>query len=124
MEIRDEASKRVRVRRGREEIEGIVAAFVASGQSQAAFARERGLNPKSLRNWLRKSGEASAPGSLREVVVKAEPRRALAPADRGGAAAAPLAAVVVRTARGLEVELPLCAGLGWIERMVKEVARS
>jgi len=101
-----------RRRLSRAEADRIVADYGRSGQTQESFARERGLKVGTLRNWLYRS-RAEGPGSLREVVVKAEPKK------ESGAAV-----VVVRTSRGVEVELPLCAGHGWIERMVRELARS
>ena len=36
------------------EIDEILAAFEASGQSQSAFARAHDLSPSSLSNWLRR----------------------------------------------------------------------
>lgn len=50
-------AKRRRKRRFRstEEIREIIAAFDASGLSQAAFAREHGISPNSLSRWLQRS---------------------------------------------------------------------
>lgn len=111
--IRDEELiARGRKRRSRAEIDRLVADYRNSGQTQESFAREHGLNVGTLRGWLyrRRGGED---GGLREVVVRAV-------AEPG----ARKAMVVVRTARGVEVELPLSAGSGWIERMVRELVRS
>jgi hypothetical protein len=102
----------VRKRRSRAEIDRLVFDYNNSGQTQECFARERGLNVGTFRGWLyRRRGNESE--DLQEVVLRADASKQ---SDHG--------AVVVRTARGVEVELPLCAGSAWIERMVRELARS
>ena len=40
--------------RSAREIQEVLAAFEASGLSQAAFARSRGVSPTSLNNWIRR----------------------------------------------------------------------
>lgn len=101
-----------RKRRSPAEIDRLVSAYRNSAQTQESFAQEHGLNVKTFRGWLyrRRGGECEG---LREVVVRADGSK------EGGHGA-----VVVRTTRGVEVELPLCAGSGWIERMVLELVRS
>lgn len=100
-------------RRGREEVDRLVAEYQASGQSVRTFAEERGVKECTMRGWLyrrRRSPEAAV--ALQEVKLRA-----------GTGDGASTGLVVVRTAGGAEVELPLCAGWRWLERMVLELVR-
>jgi transposase-like protein len=63
-------------RHSKAERRSILAAFSASGLSQARFARQQGISPTTLQNWLRaarkakggKSAPALVPVRLRESV--------------------------------------------------------
>ncbi len=110
--IENEGSSALRrERHSRGQIDQLLAEYRESGQTQELFARERGLNVGTLRGWLYRKQRNEA-ADLREVLVQA------------GSGRQAQASVVVRTARGVEVELPLCAGSGWIERMVHKLACS
>jgi len=114
--MRSSKNKPTRSRRcrSREEIDRLIAAFKNSGQTQTAFADEHGLNVGTLRGWLYKRRSRPAePDSFREVLVSA-PVRPLNPGAGEGT-------VIVRTAGGAEVELPLGAGLDWVRGVVKEL---
>lgn len=100
-------------RRRREEVDQLVADYHASGKGVREFAAERGVKECTMRGWLyrrRRSPEAAV--ALHEVKLRA-----------GTGYGASTGMVVVRTAGGAEVELPLCAGWRWLERMVLELAR-
>jgi len=59
---------RFRKRRSAEEIEQIVSAFHASGETQRAFARSRRLSPATLSHWVRRA-EKSGMGKPETAIV-------------------------------------------------------
>lgn len=61
--------RRVRQFRDSAEIDEILAAYKASGQSQSAFARAHDLSPSSLSNWLRRPRRGRRPQSPRPALV-------------------------------------------------------
>jgi len=77
-----------RVRRSREEIDELLAAFESRGQTQEAFCRERGLSVATFSSWRRRR---AAGGALRPV-------RVVGGSCAGGA--------TVRAPGGTEVILP------------------
>jgi hypothetical protein len=74
------SDKRGRVLRGAEQRWELVAAFRSSGQSQAAFCRDRGVNAQTFNGWLRQA--AAKPMAFAQVeVVRTADRAADAPAS-------------------------------------------
>lgn len=110
MELPIESAKKKRTYHDRQAIQELLKDYRQSGLSQVAYARERGLNVGTLRGWLYKNRKV-ATGGLCEVVLGCER------AERDEAMA------VVRLANGSEVELPLCAGMAWVERIIRELVR-
>ena len=99
--------------RGREEVDRLVADYHASGKGVREFATERGVKECTIRGWLyRRRRSPVAANPLQEVKLRA-----------GTGDGASTGMVVVRTVGGAEVELPLCAGWSWLERMVLELVR-
>ncbi len=111
MDTTIEQPKEERTRRDPKIIEALLEDYRQSGLSQTAFARERGLNVGTLRGWLYKSRKNQTDG-LCEVAL----RRDSGQADK--------AAALIRLPNGSEVELPLTAGLAWVERMIRELAQA
>ena len=98
-------------RRDPKAIAALLEDYRQSGLSQTTFARERGLNVGTFRGWLYKSRKHPIDG-LREVALLPESVRT----DK--------AAALIRLANGSEVELPLSAGLAWVERMIRELSQA
>lgn len=96
-----------------------------SGQTQAAYCRSRGLDPKYFTLWRRKLLDARAAAGLGErpqlvpVVVRSE-RATLAP-DRSEANASS-AAVAIRLSLGNGISLSLEVATGSIAALVHELA--
>ncbi len=111
METIIDRPKAERRRRDSKTIEGLLADYRESGLSQIAFARERGLNVGTFRGWLYRRRK-NRTDSLCEVVV------------RGDYGHADKAVALVRMPSGTEVELPLCAGLPWVERMIRKLVQA
>ncbi|MFH0908416.1 MAG: hypothetical protein V1929_06620 [bacterium] len=65
-------NKRGRVRRSREQRQELIAAFHASGLSQAAFCSRQGLHPATLNQWLSSKVLAGGPATKRR---KTRPHR-------------------------------------------------
>lgn len=103
-------AKKPRIYRDPKTIERILEDYRQSGLSQVAYAREHGLPVGTLRGWLYKSRKSGV-RDLCEVVM---------PPQSGHLEKA---VALVRLANGSEVELPLTAGLGWVERMIGELTR-
>jgi len=102
--------KAERTRRDSKTIEGLLADYGESGLSQVGFARERGLNVGTFRGWLYRRRKNRTDG-LCEVVL----RRDSGHADK--------AVALVRMPNGSEVELPLCASLAWVERVIRKLVQ-
>jgi len=93
-----------RVRRSREEIDELLAAFESRGQTQEAFCRERGLSVATFSSWRRRRATGGARGGLRPVRVL------------GGSCAGERK---VRTLGGVEVSLPAGTPVGEIAALVR-----
>ena len=66
-------NKRGRVLRNAERRRELVAGFRSSGQSQAAFCRERGLNATTFNGWLRQAAAQRPAFAQVEVVAQPDP---------------------------------------------------
>jgi hypothetical protein len=120
--------------RRREDIRAWWAAHVKaqrdSGQSQVAYCRARGLDPKYFTLWkrrqrdrdLRVTAKTSEPAGLIPVVVRAD-RMALAPAvPRGDPTHEPTAIVALRLSLGNGISLSLEVATAAIPTLVRELA--
>ena len=67
------ADKRGRVLRNAERRRELVAAFKNSGQTQAAFCRERGVNATTFNGWLRQAAVQRPAFAQVEVVAQSDP---------------------------------------------------
>jgi hypothetical protein len=67
--------RRVRVRRSREEIEGLLRDYRQSGQTQREYCARRGLSVSCLQSYLRGAASIEPGPKLREVEVLDEPQR-------------------------------------------------
>jgi transposase-like protein len=98
--------------RTRSEREQMLEAYCASGQTQAVFARERGIKLTTLRAWIyRRRAEGHAgPGRIEPVRIVG-----------GGFTGATMArsAITVRWPQGLELAVELDAA--GVERLVREL---
>ena len=118
--------------RRREDIRAWWAAHVKaqrdSGQSQVAYCRARGLDPKYFTLWKRRQRDLrvsakpiEAPGLI-PVVVRAD-RMALAPATpRGEPTHEPAAIVALRLSLGNGISLSLEVATAAIPTLVRELA--
>lgn len=118
--------------RRREDIRAWWAAHVKSqrdsGQSQVAYCRARGLDPKYFTLWkrrqrgLRVSAKPTEAPGLIPVVVRAD-RMALAPATpRGEPTHEPAAIVALRLSLGNGISLSLEVAAAAIPTLVRELA--
>lgn len=96
-----------RVRRSREEIEELLAAFEGSGQTQEAFCRERGLSVATFSSWRRKRTAGGGGNSALRPVRLLGGARADAP--------------TVRTPGGVEVALPAGTAVAEIAALVNAI---
>lgn len=98
--------------RTRGEREQWVEAYRTSGQTQAVFARERGIKLPTLRAWIyrRRAEQSREPGRL-------EPVRIVGGGFSGGTMAR--SAITVRWPQGVELAVELDAA--GIERLVREL---
>ena len=98
--------------RRRSEREQMIEAYHASGQTQAAFAEERGLKISTLRAWLyrRRAEDHAGPGRIEPVRIVG-----------GGFSGATMAraAITVRWPQGIELAVELDAA--GVERLVREL---
>jgi hypothetical protein len=96
-----------------------------SGQTQAAYCRARGLDPKYFTLWKRKSIEGRAvaerdePPRLVPVVVRSE-RSALAPKPTDANASSTAVAIRLNLGNGLSLSLEVARGS--IPALVRELA--
>lgn len=98
--------------RTRSEREQMVEAYRASGQTQAVFAHERGINLTTLRTWIyrRRAEDHAGPGRI-------EPVRIVGGGFSGGTMAR--SAITVRWPQGIEFAFELDAA--GVERLVREL---
>jgi hypothetical protein len=99
-----------------------------SGQSQVAYCRARGLDPKYFTLWKRKlreprgSGETIEPARLVPVVVRAHKAVSTSKVARENRACEPSAIVALRLSLGNGISLSLEVASGSIPTLVGELA--
>ena len=99
-----------------------------SGQSQVAYCRARGLDPKYFTLWKRKlrgpavSAETVEPARLVPVVVRANRTVSPSPVRREKQSSEPAAIVALRLSLGNGISLSLEVASGSIPALVRELA--
>ncbi len=99
-----------------------------SGQSQVAYCRARGLDPKYFTLWKRKlreprgSGETIEPARLVPVVVRAHKAVSPSKVAREKRACEPSAIVALRLSLGNGISLSLAVATASIPTLVRELA--
>ena len=99
-----------------------------SGQSQVAYCRARGLDPKYFTLWKRKlrepqgSGETIEPARLVPVVVRAHKTVCPSKVAREKRSCEPAATVALRLSLGNGISLSLEVATGSIPALVRELA--
>ena len=125
-------STRLSPSRRREDIRAWWAAHMKaqqdSGQSQVAYCRARGLDPKYFTLWKRKlreprgSGETVEPARLVPVVVRANRTVSPSPVRQEKQSSEPAAIVALRLSLGNGISLSLEVATGSIPALVRELA--
>jgi hypothetical protein len=99
-----------------------------SGQSQVAYCRARGLDPKYFTLWKRKlreprgSGETIEPARLVPVVVRAHKAVSPSKVAREKRSSEPATIVALRLSLGNGISLSLEVASGSIPALVRELA--
>lgn len=96
------------IRRGREERERLLAAFEASGLSQADFVRKHGIRLGTFRQWLYNR-------------ARRNPKAAFAPVRLTGEAVA--VNVTIRLSSGTEILVPISAGLSAVASLIHQLQK-
>lgn len=100
-----------------------VAAFRASGQTQAAYARRRGLSQGTLSYWVRKIAEEDASEPLPAFVpveVRPDPAYGWRPSGGSEGVGCPVA---VLTCGGAELVIDAAVSPEWVAALMREVGR-
>jgi hypothetical protein len=108
-------------RRGRAFWEHLVAQYEASGRSQAAFARGRGVKVCSLQYWIYKLRRAAREHPVRLVPVEIRsPIEDQSPSEQAPRSSSPFELV---TPGGVVLRFPVGAEIGYLSALVSELKR-